>query len=199
MGSSRVTHPFATRPLAMLPLRRTPFDLHVLSTPPAFVLSQDQTLRRRIARTRRVNLGEPVDLATDRTCTPVDTEMRVIDVAAPVAFALVTPALAFVCPLFRFQGALARRHMPPWRPRCLPTARVSHSSSADLRAGRERTLSTGPESVNSVGPVFFLGVGTRVQGVIPGRRDGGSSCPGGAERSVHGADPRPPLARRRDR
>ena len=39
-SSSRVTHPFATEPL------RVPFDLHVLGTPPAFVLSQDQTLQR---------------------------------------------------------------------------------------------------------------------------------------------------------
>ena len=30
----------------MLPLEENPFDLHVLSTPPAFVLSQDQTLHR---------------------------------------------------------------------------------------------------------------------------------------------------------
>ncbi len=28
-----------------LPLNANPFDLHVLSTPPAFILSQDQTLR----------------------------------------------------------------------------------------------------------------------------------------------------------
>ena len=35
----RVTHPCATNVL----LR--PFDLHVLSLPPAFVLSQDQTLK----------------------------------------------------------------------------------------------------------------------------------------------------------
>ena len=35
----RVTHPSATDVL----LR--PFDLHVLSLPPAFVLSQDQTLK----------------------------------------------------------------------------------------------------------------------------------------------------------
>src|SRR4051794_14537837 len=34
----RATHPCATRS------RRTAFDLHVLSMPPAFVLSQDQTL-----------------------------------------------------------------------------------------------------------------------------------------------------------
>ena len=34
----RVTHPCATHP------RRGAYDLHVLSAPPAFVLSQDQTL-----------------------------------------------------------------------------------------------------------------------------------------------------------
>ena len=39
VGRSRVTHPFAGCGL----LR--PLDLHVLSTPPAFVLSQDQTLQ----------------------------------------------------------------------------------------------------------------------------------------------------------
>ena len=42
--SLRVTHPFATRILVLL--RRSPFDLHALGTPPAFILSQDQTLRR---------------------------------------------------------------------------------------------------------------------------------------------------------
>ena len=41
VGCSRVTHPSATEP--ELPL--VPFDLHVLGTPPAFVLSQDQTLQ----------------------------------------------------------------------------------------------------------------------------------------------------------
>ena len=41
LDSSRVTHPSATEP--ELPL--VPFDLHVLGTPPAFVLSQDQTLQ----------------------------------------------------------------------------------------------------------------------------------------------------------
>jgi hypothetical protein len=38
-GHQRVTHPFATNVLLH------PFDLHVLGTPPAFILSQDQTLR----------------------------------------------------------------------------------------------------------------------------------------------------------
>src|SRR5688572_1007427 len=40
-GRSRVTHPFAGPP--ELPPKA--LDLHVLSTPPAFVLSQDQTLQ----------------------------------------------------------------------------------------------------------------------------------------------------------
>ena len=46
-GYPRVTHPSATNLFKYLPklLQRTsPFDLHVLSTPPAFILSQDQTL-----------------------------------------------------------------------------------------------------------------------------------------------------------
>ncbi len=37
-GSLRVPHPFATD------FRRNPFDLHVLGMPPAFILTQDQTL-----------------------------------------------------------------------------------------------------------------------------------------------------------
>ena len=42
-GCPRVTHPFAAR--APHPKVWASLDLHVLSTPPAFVLSQDQTLR----------------------------------------------------------------------------------------------------------------------------------------------------------
>src|SRR3712207_8396121 len=43
----QVAHVLLTRsPLNFPPKRKSPFDLHVLSTPPAFVLSQDQTLRR---------------------------------------------------------------------------------------------------------------------------------------------------------
>ena len=44
VGCSRVTHPSATN-LKEQALSR-PFDLHVLGVPPAFVLSQDQTLHR---------------------------------------------------------------------------------------------------------------------------------------------------------
>ncbi len=46
MGYPRVTHPFAAfrGPKALSSL-----DLHVLSAPPAFVLSQDQTLREKLS------------------------------------------------------------------------------------------------------------------------------------------------------
>jgi hypothetical protein len=39
-GYLRVTHPFAADALLH------PLDLHVLGTPPAFILSQDQTLKK---------------------------------------------------------------------------------------------------------------------------------------------------------
>ena len=43
----QVSHALLTRsPLSNLPKEITPFDLHVLGTPPAFVLSQDQTLKK---------------------------------------------------------------------------------------------------------------------------------------------------------
>src|SRR5262249_53727540 len=45
-GHQRVTHPFATRILSYC-YKSTSFDLHVLGTPPAFILSQDQTLRKK--------------------------------------------------------------------------------------------------------------------------------------------------------
>ena len=43
----QVAHVLLTRPpLTVAPKGHDPFDLHVLSTPPAFVLSQDQTLTK---------------------------------------------------------------------------------------------------------------------------------------------------------
>ena len=45
-GYPRVTHPSATKLKSSVRKHRliVPFDLHVLGTPPAFILSQDQTL-----------------------------------------------------------------------------------------------------------------------------------------------------------
>ena len=50
-GCSRVTHPSATKkpnPLSENSVIGSPFDLHVLGTPPAFILSQDQTLNKMV-------------------------------------------------------------------------------------------------------------------------------------------------------
>ena len=47
-GSPRVTHPSATQSLlSSEDSKSASFDLHVLSTPPAFILSQDRTLIKR--------------------------------------------------------------------------------------------------------------------------------------------------------
>ena len=46
-GCPRVTHPSATKQIQNPSedlIRTAPFDLHVLGTPPAFILSQDRTL-----------------------------------------------------------------------------------------------------------------------------------------------------------
>ena len=58
-GSPRVTHPSATmynknRPKPFQ--RYTPFDLHVLGTPPAFILSQDRTLMFKCSFQSSINL-----------------------------------------------------------------------------------------------------------------------------------------------
>ena len=48
-SKGQITHVLLTRsPLEYPASRAFPFDLHVLSTPPAFVLSQDQTLHDRL-------------------------------------------------------------------------------------------------------------------------------------------------------
>jgi hypothetical protein len=46
-ASGKITHVFLTRAPLYSPLRAFSLDLHVLGTPPAFVLSQDQTLQLR--------------------------------------------------------------------------------------------------------------------------------------------------------
>ena len=49
-SKGQITHVLLTRsPLEYPASRAFPFDLHVLSTPPAFVLSQDQTLHKKIS------------------------------------------------------------------------------------------------------------------------------------------------------
>ena len=53
-GCSRVTHPSATKNQEQA--LNSPFDLHVLGVPPAFVLSQDQTLHKFVSYPELVRL-----------------------------------------------------------------------------------------------------------------------------------------------
>ena len=53
-SSGQVPHVLLTRsPLTHVTRRSSAFDLHVLGPPPAFVLSQDQTLRQNLRWARR--------------------------------------------------------------------------------------------------------------------------------------------------
>ena len=56
--TGQVTHALLTRPpLASLPKEIRSFDLHVLGTPPAFILSQDQTLKKKMSDARIKTTG----------------------------------------------------------------------------------------------------------------------------------------------
>ena len=64
--SRQIAHVLRTRsPLDSIGIatNEIPFDLHVLSTPPAFVLSQNQTLRRKSAP------SAAIAMANSSTCT----------------------------------------------------------------------------------------------------------------------------------
>ena len=67
-GTGQVSHALLTRPpLTPTNVRintsvdKSPFDLHVLSTPPAFILSQDQTLEKNLIGSE--NLADFLPLA----------------------------------------------------------------------------------------------------------------------------------------
>ena len=57
-SKGQVAHALLTRsPLGIHPKTYTPFDLHVLGTPPAFVLSQDQTLEFNYSTVLKLSLS----------------------------------------------------------------------------------------------------------------------------------------------
>ena len=97
----------------------TSFDLHVLSTPPAFVLSQDQTLHRDPGTS-----GPEVQESRCRdSCVPRPTGTKtdlVVRISAGQDCVIVTDhaRTSFWLPLFRFQGASQRRDTRLKRRRC---------------------------------------------------------------------------------
>ena len=69
-SSGQVTNALLTRsPLKYRIATISPFDLHVLGTPPAFILSQDQTLRKKkCPKTLCVFLGDGLALLHPSRC-----------------------------------------------------------------------------------------------------------------------------------
>ena len=135
----------------------TAFDLHALSTPPAFVLSQDQTLhrdqhraeaRRRSVLSRHPPGGEH-QLAQKRN---VVVRLQCIELTAPRPEGTRSPHWLFRR-LFRFQGALRPPKRgsghSPHRRRCHfalpPEPWCRHRNPAQ---GRRETLQASPRSVN---------------------------------------------------
>ena len=60
-------------PLTTKPKQCDPFDLHVLSTPPAFVLSQDQTLRKNKPTNHHTQQQPAESIHTHKEQTPAHT------------------------------------------------------------------------------------------------------------------------------
>ena len=73
----QVTHVLLTRsPLFHPASWASSFDLHVLSTPPAFVLSQDQTLRKKLHAESQRN--KPTNCEFNLTKTNINTDVHII-------------------------------------------------------------------------------------------------------------------------
>ena len=104
-----------------------PFDLHVLSTPPAFVLSQDQTLHRnltgpiaRLSLKIESRFNHHTWWGTNwhkENVTSLNKFVRSIQVlyyfyTIDVAFLGTSIARTLGFPLFRFQGAASARKNP---------------------------------------------------------------------------------------
>src|SRR2546421_12820468 len=72
-SSGQVTHVVLTRSrLCPRPKPGSSLHLHVLGTPPAFVLSQDQTLREELLQLhKRVVRGTPADLTARHVVAPL--------------------------------------------------------------------------------------------------------------------------------
>ncbi len=92
---------------APLSLRASPqasFDLHVLSPPPAFVLSQDQTLRsRRVARAeaRDFTLMSLGDLTSDHVAACAEAHAELADEGSLYFQSLKEPGLESRSPMQR--------------------------------------------------------------------------------------------------
>ena len=124
-----------------MPQDQAPLDLHVLSTPPAFVLSQDQTLRRdQTTATRRAatRLARMTNQKTPRTqqnslsvheCEKQNATQPRQPQRPP---GQATPALAFEPSSVPFSRSAQPRHTSPTRMMSVPMFDPRRDRTADL-------------------------------------------------------------------
>ena len=114
-SSGQVPHVLLTRsPLTHVTRRSSAFDLHVLGPPPAFVLSQDQTLRQNLRRVRRsdptveISGAAPpkggADASSRSTGTPIPTDQAQVKSDRPKPATVVRQCIE----LFRVRPATTR-------------------------------------------------------------------------------------------
>ena len=73
----QITHVLRTRAPLYSPLRAFSLDLHVLGTPPAFVLSQDQTLQFRVRSKAHRLFRDNVAWCTAICCNSRECKVRI--------------------------------------------------------------------------------------------------------------------------
>ena len=108
---SRVTHPSAARMFSVQALRTSPLDLHVLSTPPAFVLSQDQTLMFNPSQVASRPAGSPKPAKRSASLLSTLSESDCSCGSHPPSFDV--RRSPFLPSLYRFQGSLAALPLAP--------------------------------------------------------------------------------------
>ena len=102
----QVAHALLTRPpLFQEPKLLSPFDLNVLGTPPAFILSQDQTLEKYLSVFRRLSSFRVLLLAIYSCTTFVLFPFRNCRDSLPFSF---SKRLLLSHLLFNFQGSARR-------------------------------------------------------------------------------------------
>ena len=111
---SRVTHPSAARMFSVQALRTSPLDLHVLSTPPAFVLSQDQTLMFNPSQVASRSASSPKPAKRSASLLSTLSESDCSCGSHPPSFDV--RRSPFLPSLYRFQGSLAALPLAPRLP-----------------------------------------------------------------------------------
>ena len=135
-GWSRITHPFATLTPAQAP--GIPFDLHVLSTPPAFILSQNRTLHKKPCediRTMTPNIiDETVYKENDphKTPTPITGPSATPNKGAGIGLAIKMTLQSSTNTLLSSQTTTARptRTTPAGRPAPTGSKGITYTNPA---------------------------------------------------------------------